>query len=143
MSRLGRILAVTAGLSAAGIVVGALCGAAVVAMVLVVRDGPRSLFDPELDGIFGLAAALGAVVGVIAAPALAWGLLRRVPLGRAVAWTALGTVTGATLGELALPVNPYVMLVPGVLVGALLGFVASGVALRVRAARPPRLPPPA
>ena len=143
MSRLGRILAVTAGLSAAGIVVGALCAAATLAMVLVVQDGLRSFFDPELDGIFGVVAAAGAAVGAVAAPALAWGLLRRVPLGRAVVWTALGTVAGAGLGTWTLPLHHFLVPVPSVLVGALLGFVASGVALRLRAVRSPRLPPPA
>jgi hypothetical protein len=135
MARLARILAVTAGLCATGAVVGAVCGAAAGAAILLARDGPRGLLTPGTGNVLAVSAAVGAAVGTVAGPALAWALLRHVPLGRAVAGTTLGTVAGAAAGEWLGPFNPYSRGAPGVIVGALLGFLAAGVALRVHAAR--------
>ena len=58
---------------------------------------------------------------------LGWALLRCVPLGRAIVVTAIGTFIGAVVGEFLNPFNPYAHTIPGVIGGALLGFVISRV----------------
>jgi hypothetical protein len=128
-----RIALVTAGLSAAGGIVGGLCSTAAIALIAAIEGGVGSLVSRELAGLFGLAAAFGAVAGMIGAPVLSWALLRRVPLGRAALFTAIGTILGAVGGELIRPLNPYARTLPGVLIGALLGFIGGGVLARLRA----------
>jgi hypothetical protein len=121
--RVGRIVAVTAGLMGVGAAVGAACGAVAIGIVAVVEDGARVLLrDPEL---FAVGAAFGAMVGVVAAPLVAWVLLRSVPLGRAIAGTALGTVAGAVAGDLALSI-------PGAIYGGFAGFAAAALWLHAR-----------
>jgi hypothetical protein len=128
-----RIALVTAGLGVAGGVVGSICSAAAVTLIAGIEGGVGLLASREFAGLFGVAAAFGAFAGMIGAPVLSWALLRRVPLGRAALFTAIGTVVGAVGGELARPLNPYGRTVPGVLVGALLGFIGAGVLARLRA----------
>jgi hypothetical protein len=126
-----RIVLVTAGLGAAGGVVGSICSAAAVTLIAGIEGGVGLLASREFAGLFGVAAAFGAFAGMIGAPVLSWALLRRVPLGRAALFTAIGTVIGAVGGELASPLNPYARTLPGVLVGALLGFIGAGVLARL------------
>lgn len=78
--------------------------------------------------------SLGAFSGIICAPLLSWTVLRRVPLGRAAVFTTIGTLVGALGGELAQPLIAYTRNVPGVLVGALLGFIGGGLLARLRTA---------
>jgi hypothetical protein len=72
---------------------------------------------------------------MIGAPVLSWAVLRRVPLGRAAVFTTIGTLAGAVGGELVQPFNPYARTVPGVLVGALIGFIGGGILVRLRTHR--------
>ena len=127
-----RIALVTAGLSLAGAVGGSLCSVAAVTLIAGIEGGIAALGSRELAGLLGIAAAFGALAGMIGAPILGWALLRRVPLGRTALFTAIGTIVGAVGGELTRSLNPYARNVPGVLVGALLGFVAGGVVARLR-----------
>lgn len=136
MSRATRVIVVTLGLAAAGIIVGAACGVAIVAGVLFFRGGLAGLVSADNAGVLLAAAEFGSVVGAIGAPALAWGLLRYVPLGRAILWTALGTLTGALVGELISPFSPFVRGIPAMILGGLIGFAVAGVVLRIRARRP-------
>jgi hypothetical protein len=73
------------------------------------------------------AAVFGAICGAIAAPAGGWLLLRRVPLGRAMAWTVIATVFGAVV-LWVLPLG-YNRIERGIL-GAIVGFLAAALALR-------------
>jgi len=59
--------------------------------------------EHEIAG-FGLGAFIGAPLGAIMAPVLAWGLLRRVPLGKMFAWCAIGTVAGGVIGWIISPI---------------------------------------
>lgn len=136
--RTTRIVLVTAGLSVAGGAVGSLCSAAAVTLIAGIEGGLGTLASRELAALLGIAAAFGAVAGMIGAPVLSWALLRRVPLGRATLFTAIGTVVGAVGGELARPLNPYARTVPAVLIGALLGFIGAGVLARIRTPTPVR-----
>lgn len=127
-----RVLAVTGGLIVTGMVVGALC--AMVAFPLIFL--PLGLSpDVSESALFAIAALFGAIIGGVMAPVVAWGILRRVPLGRAVAWSAVGTVVGAIAGMIVLE-NPVI--------GAVAGFVVAAIWLWARhrptpdAARVPR-----
>lgn len=130
--RPARIAVVTAGLAVAGGVVGGVCAAAAITLIAGIEAGFGDLVSREFAGLLGLCAAFGAFAGVIGAPLLSWAVLRRVPLGSAALYTAIGTVVGAVGGELARPFNPYVRTLPGVLVGALLGFIGAGILARLR-----------
>jgi hypothetical protein len=128
MSRATRIATVTLGLAAAGAAFGALASTIVFYLAVALTSGPRVAFQtaPSLP-----VALLGAVLGLGAAPAAVLLLLRRVPLGLAVVGSVAGTVVGGAAGWVIHPVGP--------LLGALLGFVAAVVLLRMRASVPREL----
>ena len=129
--RIRRIAAVTAGLAAAGAVVGALVGVGIGMLGVVIAGS--SAADAEF---FTFAALFSAAVGAVLGPATAWLLLRHVPFGRAIGATALGTLAGALVG----------MMIPGpfFLYGGLAGFAAGAVAARLLTPKRPAravLPP--
>jgi hypothetical protein len=121
-----RVVAVAAGLSVAGTVVGAACGAIAIAIVGSLLPGPGAL------GLTGIGAVFGAATGAVLAPAVAFLLLRHVPLGRAILHTAIGTVIGGVLGLATIPFG-FVPL--GFLWSAVAGFLVAAIRLRVRASR--------
>ena len=130
-----RILRVTALLVGLGALLGAACGAAILGGLLVFRDGPSVLLDRATWSFLILPTAFGTVTGALLGPATAWILLRHVPLGRAIGWTASGTIVGAIIGELTFPFNPYVRGIPALILGGVAGFVLSGIAVRIRTPR--------
>src|SRR5688572_16010158 len=89
MSRAGRIIGVTVGLSVAGAFFGALTVAVALALGIVITEGLTDIFCVACLEILALPAIVGAIVGGIAVPAVAWLLLRQVALGQAVAWTTV------------------------------------------------------
>ena len=104
-------------------IVGAIVGAATSAIALIVVSliqGSRS-FQGVMFGL-GFATFVGAVIGTVMAPVIAWVLLRRVPLWRAITQTALGTLIGA----IAMSFFP-----PGPIVGAIAGFTLAAIRLRI------------
>ena len=134
MDRPTRIVVVTAGLSATSGVVGALTAASAVSALFIVSGNVDVLLAGGPPGLLSVAAGFGALCGLVGGPLLGWGLLRRVPLGRALVWTAVGTIVGAVGGEaLRSVITPFGPLLPGVLTGAFLGFVAAGIGLHVHA----------
>jgi len=134
-NRLARIVAITAGLGATGAVVGGCCAAIAVTVISIVETKSAFIFSVEFFRLLGIVALAGAMTGIVGAPALAWGLLRRVPLGRAIVVTAIATIAGAILGEMFFPFNPYWNVIPGVIVCGWLGFLLAGVALRLLSPR--------
>jgi len=127
MTRTHRIVAVTAGLALTGVVVGAVLGALIVTGFLLARDPhPTAAVD---SFVLEIGAMFGAGVGVVFAPIAAWSLLRRIPLGRAIAEAAIGTVLGAVLG------GPIAFVGP--ILGGIGGFVLG--VLRLRMIIQPRL----
>ena len=48
--------------------------------------------------LFAATGAFGAIAGAVLAPVAAWSLMRHVPLWRAIAETAAGTVLGVGIG---------------------------------------------
>jgi len=126
---IGRIAAVTAGLAAAGALVGGACAPLALAALLVAMKARGALGDGALYLSAGL---VGAGIGAVGAPTVAWTLLRRVPLGRAIGVTALGAAVGAALGAVAHGGTRGVsgQFVLGGIYGALAGFVVAALALR-------------
>lgn len=123
--RLPRITAVAAGLLLTGMIVGGALAAGILGVVGLLVDGAGGF--PHVWGAYGLAAALGAFVGGVGLPLVAWGFLRHVALGRVVLETGIGTVLGGTIGLLASGLRP----VPAA-AGALAGFVIAALVLRWR-----------
>jgi hypothetical protein len=125
--RVGRIAAVTASLAAIGAVVGAVLGAIVLTAWALVR------VQGDVGSIAFVGAWTGAVIGMVLAPTTTWGFLRRVPIGKALAYTATGTAVGAFAGLLigGLTVDPL----SGGLIGSFVGFVAAAIVLRLTTRR--------
>ncbi|MFN8572177.1 MAG: hypothetical protein U0132_08975 [Gemmatimonadaceae bacterium] len=115
-----RFLAITAGLSLTGAIVGAVAGVAAGFLGSLFSSGITAALDPIG---YDLAAVAGAMVGAVVAPLYSWLVLRTVPLGRAIAWTAIGTVIGGAGGVLLPAGNPIVT--------SIAGFMLSGAAVRV------------
>ena len=125
-----RVLVITAGLSVAGAVCGALAGAVgiTLALVLTERVELAHALDPFVLIFVG---SIGAVLGAFAAPALTWLLLRRVPLGKAFLHGTLGATLGGVLGWM-LPL--FSLQMPSALLGALAGSVFASMVLHDRQA---------
>jgi hypothetical protein len=132
MGRARRILAVTAGLVVFGAAAGAIAGALVAIFAIAFSLGPLEALDLDLIG-FG--ATLGAPLGGLLLPAAGWLLMRRVPLGRAMLGTMLGTIAGGLIGWF----TPFLLdQFYRTLVAGFLGFVLAVVTLRRAASRSER-----
>jgi hypothetical protein len=128
-SRFKRVALITAAVALLGAIAAAISTAVAVGRVLVTLDGPRSLLDSVTISVILQASAIGGAFGLVAMPAVGWALLRRVPLGRAALYTAIGGLVGSFSGESIAPFNPYSSSLPGVISGAILGFIAAATAL--------------
>lgn len=117
---------VTLGLVCTGAIAGAILGVLIVTFGIV-RVASTAEFSAAATVLL-LGAAFGGVLGAILAPFTGWVLLRRVPLGRAVGGTFLGSMIGAFLGVLAGP-NASIW-------GALTGFGAAAVWMRAHLSEP-------
>ena len=121
----GRTIAVTGALIGIGAVCGAVMGAVLMAMTALRTIGLEN--SGGITGGMRFGATVGAPLGAVLTPILSWIFLRRVPLGRAVLETAVGTVAGAAIALVAAP--------PWFFAGAIGGFIASGINLYVRTRR--------
>jgi hypothetical protein len=124
MAKIGRILTVTLGLVLTGATFGAIIGGAMLLVWAIAKEGSFPIAE-----IVGFGALFGAVIGAVITPIASWTLLRRVPLGRAVAVATIGTALGAIAGGTSEAIGPVA--------GGLAGFAAGVIYLRVIAA--PRL----
>ena len=123
--RFSRIVQVTTGLSILGALVGGTLGPLLLALVLVrLSHSGDGLGEPLL-----YAAAFGAATGAVLAPVAGWTLMRHVPIWRAIAETALGTVVGAGIGLIFQPMHDVAWLSPAYL--GLAGFALAAVRLRL------------
>lgn len=129
MGRTRRILAVTAGLIVFGATAGAIAGALVAMLGAAIKWGPMEAADL---GLVAVGATFGAPLGAVLLPTAGWLLMRRVPLGRAMFGTMLGTIAGGLIGWLLPfgvdPVNRTVL-------AGFLGFVMAVIVLRQTASR--------
>ena len=119
---IARAVGVTIGLGAVGASVGAGLAAGLFAVLSLAIDGPGGY--PYVWDAFWLAGVIGAGLGAIALPYVAWSL-PRVAIGRIVATTALGTAIGGTAGFLW-------MHALGALLGAVMGFGCAASYLGIR-----------
>ena len=124
---LGRVATITLSIAAIGAVIGGALGAALLAVwALRLRISGREFITGA-----GTGAGVGAALGAVLAPITAWAFLRRVPLGRALAQTSIGTTLGAAVG---LVVGTFAWATPTTtlvgLAGALLGFLVAAIHLR-------------
>jgi MFS family permease len=92
--RVGRCLAVTLGLMVAGALLGGIAGGAGLLLATLVTFSFRA--RDRLDYYF--ATYIGALIGTVMAPVVGGLLLRRTPLGKAIAWTVVGTIAGGVAG---------------------------------------------
>jgi hypothetical protein len=128
--RFRRILIITAALAGLGAVVGAVLGALVIAGIMIV---PRPRFPvPPTAVVIG--AGFGAAAGFVLTPIAAWTLMRRVPLWRAIADTAVGTAIGAGVGLLLQSIYRVADVSPLLL--GVVGFAAAALRLRLFYRRP-------
>ena len=116
---LRRIVAVTGGIIAIGMVCGAVLGSLAFWFQVRLMPGvsvPGDGFKLAMLGIAG-----GALFGAVLAPIVAWLFLRRVSLARAIGETATGVLLGIAIGA---AVHPRSTILFG-----LAGFVAAGARL--------------
>lgn len=126
---IGRAFSITLAIALIGAVIGGVIGAALLA-------GWTSLSWVFYDGgsrasVIAGGAGAGAALGAVLAPLTSWVFLRRVPLGKAILQTTVGTTAGAVIG-LGLD-SAGLMLrtgVPAGLIGAIAGFLAAAIRLR-------------
>ncbi|HKV52004.1 MAG TPA: hypothetical protein VJO52_12485 [Gemmatimonadaceae bacterium] len=96
MPRFLRIARVILGVTAGCVLAGAAAGVFVALMLDLILAGPRGMF---FDGeTYLYASVVGGACGFLLGPAAAFGFLRRVPLGRLFAETALGAALGGLIG---------------------------------------------
>jgi hypothetical protein len=113
----------------AGAVIVGVLGAGL-ATLFAVSEGARHSLVP----VAYMGGMVGTVMGTVLAPLAAWTLMRRVPLWRAIAETAAGTIIGTLVGFILVPTSPPLVSVAG--------FVVAAIRLRVstsRSRRPPAI----
>lgn len=113
-------------LTIGGGAIGAAMGVTLLAVLGLIVDG-RGGF-PYVWDAFAISGLVGALLGAILAPLTGFTVLRRVPLGKALALTGTGTALGAAVGLLATNENPL-----WAVGGALSGYAVSAAWLRSRA----------
>ena len=139
MTGFRRAIAGTAALIVGGFVVGALVGFVASAALYLPQNGWRLFSDAGGRALLlRNAAIVGAITG-IATPVLAWLGLRRIAIGRVIAFGAVGAAAGALGGALVGgPVFPTILWgLTAPIAGAVVGSVTAGLLLRstIRAAR--------
>ncbi len=92
--KLGAIAKVTGIVAALGAVGGAIGGAIISGFVSLPRLWTELVIMPPFWAILVYTSFWGAAAGIVLGPILAWTLLRRAPLWRAVTETALATAIG-------------------------------------------------
>jgi hypothetical protein len=125
MPRLIRVLKLTAALAAFGAVVGALVGLVAIGFVYLLGERTGMIL---VGPVFLAAAFIGAKTGFVLGPIAAWTLMRRVPIWKAIAGTALGAVIGFIVGYWLAWSNRQPLWAMG---GTLCGFLVAALLLRV------------
>jgi hypothetical protein len=94
-----RTWQVTAALSAIGVVAGAIAAVVLTKLGNVIAGAPH----PPPIVVYTWNVGAFAVMGAVFSPVIAWSMLRRAPLWRAVVEPALGGVVGTVIGMLFAP----------------------------------------
>lgn len=131
--RVLRMLLITLGLACAGAVFGGIAGGAGLAIAL--------FFEPRWYlrsfDYYEFAASVGAVLGMVGAPAVTWIMLRHVPFGRLFTLLTLGTTVAAVFGWFAFS---SIDVIWGPTLAGFAGFLATAIALSFRQDTRPQLP---
>jgi hypothetical protein len=131
--QVGRAVSITLAIALVGAVIGGAVGgllfAAWTSLSWIRTDAP----------VVAVGAAAGAALGAVLAPLTSWVFLRRVPLGKALLQTTVGTTVGAAIGLAVDGVGlTHRFIIPASLVGAIVGFLAAATRLRFAARTPAR-----
>ena len=136
--RVGRIVSITLAIALVGAIIGGVMGGLLFAAWrslhwLTIWDGEGS------TRVIAVGTAGGAALGAVLAPLTSWGFLRRVPLGKALLQTTVGTTVGAAIGLAvdSVGLTPR-FIIPASLVGAIVGFLAAATRLRFASRTPAR-----
>jgi hypothetical protein len=127
-----RLLLITLGLACAGAVFGGFAGGAGLAIALFFE--PR-WYQRSFE-YYVFAGTVGAALGAVGAPAVAWVMLRRVPLGRLFALLTAATTAAAVLGWFAFS---DIDVIWGPALAGFAGFMVTAIALSHRYDPTPRL----
>ena len=135
--RIGRLVTVLGSIALVGALIGGAIGAILFAawegVYIFVFDGPGGARGTlAVEG-----AKSGALLGAALAPITAWFFLRRVPLGKALLHTTLGTTGGAVVGlvlDRLLLARAWPL--PASLLLALAGFLGAAIRLRITTRTP-------
>ena len=116
-----RAAVVTGGLAVAGAVAG---GITAIVFALLFNLAVTGRIPLNREAFFP--GIVGGALGLLLGPTLAWGFMRRVPLGAAILATSVGAGLGAAVGAVLIPLFPngpggILGLVGGSLSGAVLG----------------------
>lgn len=136
--RIGRAASITIAIALVGAVIGGAIGAALFA-VWTSLSWVITLDRADGTSVIAVGAAAGAGLGSILAPLTSWVFLRRVPLGKALLQTTVGTTVGTAIGLIldsaGLMLTTHI---PAGLVGAIVGFLAAAIRLRLATRTPAR-----
>lgn len=128
--RPGRVVVVLLSIALVGAIIGGVVGAILFAVWSFPIDVNRWLL--AADGAWS-----GALLGAVLAPITAWTFLRRVPLGKALLHVTVGTTVGAVVGLIFDRLGfTSIATFPAGLVGALGGFIAAAIRLRLKTRTP-------
>jgi hypothetical protein len=128
--QVGRAVSITLAIALVGAIIGGAMGGLLFAVWrslhwLSIWDGESAV------RVIGAGAAAGAALGAVLAPLTSWVFLRRVPLGKALVHSTVGTTIGAAIGLAADSLGPtHRFIVPASLIGAIVGFLAAATRLR-------------
>lgn len=138
--RLGRAFSITLVIALVGAVIGAVMGGLLFAAWRSFHSISIGLGERSMR-VIAVGAAGGAGLGAVLAPLTSWVFLRRVPLGKALLQTTVGTTVGAAIGLVVDGLGPsYGFIIPASLIGAILGFLAAATRLRFAPRTPARSP---
>ena len=124
--QVGRAVSITLAIALVGAIIGGAMGGLLFAAWAILR-----WVRTDDATVVAVGVAAGAALGAVLAPLTSWLFLRRVPLGKALLQTTVGTTLGAAIGLAVDSVGPtHRFIVPASLVGAIVGFLAAATRLR-------------
>ena len=136
--RIGRAFSITLVIALVGAAIGGTVGGLLFAAWRSVHSISIGLGERS-KRVIAVGAAGGAGLGAVLAPLTSWVFLRRVPLGKALLQTTVGTTVGAAIGLVVDSLGPsYGFIIPASLIGAIVGFLAAATRLRFAQRTPAR-----
>lgn len=123
--QIGRAVSITLAIALVGAIIGGAMGGLLFAAWAILR------WVTDDATVVAVGVAAGAALGAVLAPLTSWLFLRRVPLGKALLQTTVGTTLGAAIGLAVDSLGPTQrFIIPASLAGAIVGFLAAATRLR-------------